>query len=88
MAGHCIPEGIFISITESFNSFGDFLLVALAMDMVRVLRLSKVNRWRLRFLFGSGAFAGIIGFIKIGMSFDDDELCEYFFETSPLAERL
>lgn len=70
LPGQCISETTFIAVTESINSFGDFLLVALAMSMVRILQMSKVNRWRLRILFGSGALAGIIGFLKIGLSFN------------------
>lgn len=76
MAGTCIVEGTFIAVSESINSFGDLLLVALAIDMVRTLQISNINKWRLRFLFGSGAFAGVIGFIKIGMSFNDNAICK------------
>ncbi|KAG8162846.1 hypothetical protein KVR01_007324 [Diaporthe batatas] len=68
--GQCNGEITFVAVTETINSFGDFLLVALAMYMVRILHLSKVNKWRLRILFGSGALAGIIGFLKIGLSFN------------------
>lgn len=81
--GQCIVETTFIAVTESINSFGDFLLVALAMSMVRILQISKINRWRLRILFGSGAVAGIIGFLKIGLSFNrffsynESSLCKY-----------
>lgn len=81
--GRCIGEITFITVTETINSFGDFLLVALAMSMVRILHMSKVNRWRLRILFGSGALAGIIGFLKIGLSFNrswsfnEASLCEF-----------
>ncbi|KAK7705341.1 hypothetical protein SLS63_014166, partial [Diaporthe eres] len=70
ISGKCLGEANFVAVTESINSLGDFLLVALAISMVRVLQLSKVNRWRLRILFGSGALAGVLGFLKIGLSLD------------------
>lgn len=80
--GRCIRESTFIAFMESINSFGDFLLVALAISMVRILQISKVNKRRLAILFGSGAIAGIIGFLKIGLSFNrswtfiEKSLCE------------
>lgn len=77
--GKCIGETTSIAIVESINSFGDFLLVALAMSMVRILQISQSNRWKLRILFGSGALAGIFGFLKVGLSFQRSQpsLCEF-----------
>lgn len=66
--GKCIDETTTIAVVESINSFGDFLLVALAMSMVRILQISQSNRWKLRILFGSGTLAGILGFLKVGLS--------------------
>lgn len=89
--GQCIGEITFVTVTETVNSFGDFLLVALAMSMVRILQMSKANRWRLRILFGSGALAGIIGFLKIGLSFNrswsfnEASLCEFSSRTRSLS---
>ncbi|XXG93811.1 hypothetical protein Hte_000060 [Hypoxylon texense] len=74
LSGHCIQEGTLIAVVESINSLGDFLLVALAMAIVPTLRVSAATKRKLVVLFGLGVLAGIIGFVKIGVSFNDDAL--------------
>lgn len=90
LPGRCIEDTTFVAVTESINSSSDFLLVPLAIGMVRILQISRVNRWRPRILFGSGALVGIIGFVKVDLSsdrtwlsHDETSLCE-FTTRSPL----
>ncbi|KAI1171909.1 hypothetical protein F4777DRAFT_28540 [Nemania sp. FL0916] len=68
--GICIPGSSLIAITESINSAGDFLLVILAVSMISALQISKATKRRLAVFFGIGTLVGIIGFLKIGLSFN------------------
>ncbi|KAI1123657.1 hypothetical protein F5Y10DRAFT_269873 [Nemania abortiva] len=70
--GHCIPIGTLLAVTETLNSLGDFLLVALAVAIVSIVQSSKTAKRKLVIFFGLGAVAGIIGFVKIGLSFSND----------------
>ncbi|KAI1115191.1 hypothetical protein F5Y14DRAFT_411434 [Nemania sp. NC0429] len=70
--GRCVSEGTFVAVTESINSFGDFLIVILAVTMVRWLQMPASTKRKLSFLFGLGILAGLIGFIKIGVSYSND----------------
>ncbi|KAI1769329.1 hypothetical protein GGR53DRAFT_154777 [Hypoxylon sp. FL1150] len=72
LSGHCIQEGTLIAVVESINSLGDFLLVALAVAIVPTLQVSGATKRKLIILFGLGVLAGVIGFVKIGISFNDD----------------
>ncbi|KAI1411310.1 hypothetical protein F5Y13DRAFT_191585 [Hypoxylon sp. FL1857] len=74
LSGYCIHEGTFIAVVESINSLGDFLLVALAVAIVPTLQVSKATKRTLVVLFGLGVLAGAIGFVKIGISFNNDVL--------------
>ncbi|GAP87027.2 putative integral membrane protein [Rosellinia necatrix] len=77
LPGQCIQEGTFIAVSGSINSLGDFLLVALSIAMVRTLQMPSATKWKLAFLFGLGVLSGIIGFVKIGESFNTDAICEF-----------
>ncbi|KAL7626895.1 hypothetical protein AAE478_003669 [Parahypoxylon ruwenzoriense] len=72
LSGHCIQEGTLIAVVEGINSLGDFLLVALAVAIVPTLQVSGATKRKLIVLFGLGVLAGVIGFVKIGISFNDD----------------
>ncbi|KAI0112011.1 hypothetical protein GGR51DRAFT_557192 [Nemania sp. FL0031] len=74
LPGQCIEEGTFIAVSESINSFGDFLLVALAVAMVNTLQVKPAVKRKLAFLFGLGILSGILGFVKIGESFNKDAI--------------
>jgi hypothetical protein len=67
--GTCKSDGLIILAGETPNSIIDFLMVILAMVMIRSLHLSRIVKWRLRFLFGLGALVGIVGFIKVALTF-------------------
>ncbi|KAI1367678.1 hypothetical protein F5Y08DRAFT_297952 [Xylaria arbuscula] len=77
--GRCISEGTFVAVTESINSFGDFLIVVLAITMVSSLQMPASTKRKLSFLFGLGILAGLIGFIKIGTSYSDDDVYIFSF---------
>ncbi|KAI0452927.1 hypothetical protein F5B21DRAFT_481579 [Xylaria acuta] len=74
LPNQCIQEGTFIAVTESINSFGDFLLVTLAVVIVRTLQMPKATKRKLGLLFGLGILSGVIGFIKIGESFNTEAI--------------
>ncbi|KAI9164101.1 Endo-1,4-beta-xylanase B [Paramyrothecium foliicola] len=67
--GTCKSDGLLIVAAETPNSVIDFAMVALAIMMVRNLQLSAIVKWRLGFLFGLGALVGIVGFIKVAITF-------------------
>lgn len=52
---HKHPTATGVAAVEPPNSIIDFLLVILAVAMVRSLKMSNQNKWRLRFVFGLGA---------------------------------
>ncbi|KAL1882932.1 hypothetical protein Daus18300_000570 [Diaporthe australafricana] len=52
--GQCMAWTTIMLATEPPNSLIDFGLVALAMAMIRSLRLKPDEKWRLRFLFALG----------------------------------
>ncbi|KAI0894505.1 hypothetical protein F4806DRAFT_471582 [Annulohypoxylon nitens] len=72
--GTCKDDGMVIIAAETPNSFIDFAMVSLAMYMIRGLQLSPAIKWKLRFLFGLGALVGIIGFIKIAITYSTADL--------------
>ncbi|RYP25134.1 hypothetical protein DL765_000015 [Monosporascus sp. GIB2] len=72
--GSCKNDGLVILGGETPNSLVDFAMVALAMFMIRRLQLSTTMKWRLRFLFGLGALVGVLGFIKIAITYSTDDL--------------
>ncbi|KAI1207678.1 uncharacterized protein F4807DRAFT_174222 [Annulohypoxylon truncatum] len=74
LPGHCIQEGTLIAVVEGINSLGDFLLVALAVAVVPTLQVSSATKRKLIVLFGLGVLAGVIGFVKIGIPFNDDAI--------------
>ncbi|KAI1454197.1 hypothetical protein F4805DRAFT_460989 [Annulohypoxylon moriforme] len=77
LSGHCIQDGILIAVVEGINSLGDFLLVALAVAIVPTLQVSGATKRKLIILFGLGVLAGVIGFVKIGISFNDDAIYSF-----------
>ncbi|KAJ2987031.1 hypothetical protein NUW58_g4729 [Xylaria curta] len=70
--GTCISSFTLLASVEPFNSVIDFALVILALVMIRSLNMSRKTKWRLRFLFGLGSLAGVLGFIKIGVTHSSD----------------
>ncbi|CAH0003356.1 unnamed protein product [Clonostachys byssicola] len=68
--GYCINVGAWTSANESVNSAIDFGMAALAVIMLRHLQTTRYTKWRLAVVFIMGGFAGIIGFIKIALSFN------------------
>ncbi|CAJ2504150.1 Uu.00g115440.m01.CDS01 [Anthostomella pinea] len=53
----------------SINSAVDFVMVGMAIYMVRKLQVSTRNKWRLSVVFALGDLTGLIGFVKIGDSY-------------------
>ncbi|KAI1089463.1 hypothetical protein F5B19DRAFT_467079 [Rostrohypoxylon terebratum] len=77
LSGYCTSEGTLIAVVEGINSLGDFLLVALAVAIVPTLQVSSATKRKLIVLFGLGVLTGAIGFVKIGISFNDDLLYSF-----------
>jgi hypothetical protein len=58
----------FLETNESINSAIDFIMVLLAVLMIRQLTMTTSTKLKLSLLFVLGGFAGVIGFIKIGLT--------------------
>lgn len=69
LPGHCIDSNMLLAVGEAFNSVFDFMMVALAVWVVRSLKVSRATRWKLSILFALGGLSGVIGFIKIGEAY-------------------
>ncbi|KAI0410782.1 hypothetical protein F5X98DRAFT_358895 [Xylaria grammica] len=67
--GSCRSDGSTVLAGETPNSLIDIVMVVLAMFMIRPLKLAGPVKWSLRILFGMGAIVGIIGFVKIGITY-------------------
>ncbi|KAM3074220.1 hypothetical protein ACMFMF_006241 [Clarireedia jacksonii] len=72
MPGTCFDEGKIILVVELPNSLGDFAMVILAMIMIRNRQLPTSMKRRLRILFGLGVLVGIIGIVKIIITYSTD----------------
>ncbi|KAI0602448.1 hypothetical protein F4775DRAFT_588686 [Biscogniauxia sp. FL1348] len=72
--GHCEEDALTIILGETPNSLLDFAMVILAVFMIRSLQLSTAMKWKLGILFGLGALVGIIGFIKIPITYSTETL--------------
>ncbi|ORY71957.1 uncharacterized protein BCR38DRAFT_418509 [Pseudomassariella vexata] len=68
-AGTCINQNAFFASTESINSAIDFVMVGMAIWMVKSLRLSIKTKWQLSFVFMLGGFSGVVGIIKIAEAY-------------------
>ncbi|PSR80560.1 benzoate 4-monooxygenase cytochrome P450 [Coniella lustricola] len=72
--GSCIDEGLVIVGGETPNLLVDFAMVALVMFMIRPRQLPSITKWKLRVLFGLGSFVGVIGFIKIAVTYSSSSI--------------
>ncbi|KAI0193446.1 hypothetical protein F4808DRAFT_442187 [Astrocystis sublimbata] len=71
--GTCISQGTIIAVQESVNSLLDFAFVILAMFMLQKLNISQATKAKLGVLFGLGALAGILGVVKIVITYSGDD---------------
>ncbi|KAI0867976.1 integral membrane protein [Hypoxylon argillaceum] len=86
--GSCIRAGPWVAGVESVNSFVDFGMTILAMIMVNDLNLRTSTKWKLYAVFVLGAFAGVIGFVKIFLSYHaaiNDQLTRGVWSTAQWA---
>ncbi|KAI1317133.1 hypothetical protein F5Y16DRAFT_406712 [Xylariaceae sp. FL0255] len=72
VTSECESTGTLLAVTETINSLGDFLLVALAVFVIPALQTPRATKQKLIVFFGLGILAGAVGFIKIGISFNND----------------
>ncbi|CAJ2510909.1 Uu.00g065340.m01.CDS01 [Anthostomella pinea] len=73
--GRCLT-GVVGAPIEIVNSLVDFALVILAMFMIQSISITKGMKSKLRALFGLGSIIGIIGFVKIGVSYTPNQFCK------------
>ncbi|KAI1820729.1 hypothetical protein F4861DRAFT_521999 [Xylaria intraflava] len=78
-ATHCIGSRTFFNITESLNAAIDFVMVALAISMVRDLNMSSGVKRKLFVIFAIGGSSGAIGFAKLGQY---DQIADYYLVSS------
>ncbi|OTA98400.1 hypothetical protein M426DRAFT_326021 [Hypoxylon sp. CI-4A] len=72
--GYCLNQGAIFAGTESVNSAVDLAMVALAIFMVRELRLRLWTKLKLAFIFALGSLSGVIGYVRIA---------EFYLEATP-----
>ncbi|KAI1819287.1 hypothetical protein F4861DRAFT_544073 [Xylaria intraflava] len=75
--GFCINESIVIIVLEVPNSLVDFAMVGLVVVMLRPLQVGKADKWKLMVLFGLGASVGILGLIKVGVTYSTAKLYSF-----------
>ncbi|KAI1275625.1 hypothetical protein F5Y07DRAFT_167553 [Xylaria sp. FL0933] len=75
--GHCISEGALIVVLEIPNSISDFAMVGLILVMIRPLHINPADKLKLRILFSLGGVVGILGFIKIGVTYSTNSIYSF-----------
>ncbi|KAI1100575.1 hypothetical protein F4804DRAFT_318584 [Jackrogersella minutella] len=65
--GHCVNSQAVVAAGESVNSFIDFVMIGMAIYMVKKLKIPASSKFKLSLLFALGGFSGVIGIIKIAM---------------------
>jgi len=79
--GSCLDLSIVLAVCESINSTIDFTMVGMAIYIVRELKTSKANKYKLGTLFAFGGLTGLLGFVRIGMAYgtvgDSDHVLVY-----------
>ncbi|CAI6079734.1 unnamed protein product [Clonostachys chloroleuca] len=68
LQGRCIEYVPFLVVNESVNSLIDFVMAIQAVIMLRSLKTARRTKWQLSVIFAIGGLAGVIGFVKIGVS--------------------
>jgi hypothetical protein len=64
--GHCLNDAIYLACEEPPNSLVDFVMIGLAMYMIKRLHVqSKSTKLRLAIIFAIGGLSGIIGIVKV-----------------------
>ncbi|KAI0472063.1 hypothetical protein GGR56DRAFT_677909 [Xylariaceae sp. FL0804] len=71
--GRCIDGNAFLVPEETINSAVDLAMVGLTVAMVLGLRTREHVKRRLAFVFTLGGLSGVIGFVKIGITYHADD---------------
>jgi hypothetical protein len=74
--GTCMDNATAVAGAESVNSLIDFMLVLFPLVPLYQLHLDNRLKFKLSLVFLLGAFAGIIGFIKIGITYANEDSTE------------
>ncbi|KAK7917479.1 hypothetical protein PG985_011087 [Apiospora marii] len=69
--GSCIHLGAMLSGTETCNSLLDFALAIFAVFALRTVKIQHSTKWKLSIVFLLAGAAGVIGFVKIGIAYQD-----------------
>ncbi|KAI1423495.1 hypothetical protein F5Y12DRAFT_531367 [Xylaria sp. FL1777] len=69
LPGFCVNSQIVIAAGESINSLLDFVMIGMAVYVVRKLNISTAQKLQLSIIFAIGGLAGIIGPIKIAFAY-------------------
>ncbi|KAI1135887.1 hypothetical protein F5Y05DRAFT_415881 [Hypoxylon sp. FL0543] len=63
--GYCINQSASLAVSETFNSGIDFVMIGMAIYMVRKLNVSFSTKFKLGILFALGGLSGVIGIIRV-----------------------
>ncbi|KAI0469086.1 hypothetical protein F4859DRAFT_488485 [Xylaria cf. heliscus] len=63
--GYCINQSASLAVSETFNSGIDFIMIGMAVYMVKKLNVAFSAKLKLSILFALGGLSGIIGIIRI-----------------------
>ncbi|RWA10607.1 hypothetical protein EKO27_g4505 [Xylaria grammica] len=69
LPGYCVNSQIVIAAAESVNSLLDFVMIGMAIYVVRQLKISASQQLQLSLIFTIGGLAGVIGPIKIAFAY-------------------
>jgi len=79
--GTCLDLSIVLAVCESVNSVIDFIMIGMAIYIVRELKTTRANKFKLGTLFAFGGLTGLLGFVRIGMAYgtvgDSDHVLVY-----------
>ncbi|KAK7949213.1 uncharacterized protein PG986_010099 [Apiospora aurea] len=68
--GKCYNTKAYLVAMETINSSIDFIMVILAVWMVKALQMRTSVKWRLSAVFAIGGLSGVAGFVKIGEAYN------------------
>ncbi|KAK3369703.1 hypothetical protein B0T24DRAFT_681700 [Lasiosphaeria ovina] len=72
--GSCINSQVLVAAGEPINALIDFIMVGMAIYIVRQLKIKRADKWKLGILFSLGSVSAVVGIIRIGVAYGKIEI--------------